>query len=286
MHRILPVALVLLAMALPALGSTVRMNVIYRVADGIPLLLDLYLPDGDGPHPGILFIHGGAWHTGDKLSFYSYARYFADRGYVCQSIDYRLAPFFTFPAQLEDVRSALNWLGEHAAEYGVDMARVAAVGDSAGGHLAALLALAPAPLGGAAGRVAAVVSLYGPMDLTLYTADPAGASVVADFLGAPYEEAPELWREASPISWVTPDAPPFLLIHGEADGVVPVEHSLAMAQALEEVGAEVELLLIPGAGHEFHLVPYGWANLLARARMEGFLARVISSSPEGTKGSS
>ncbi len=269
------------AVAASGMSHELRPNVIWRVAGGIPLLADLFLPEGPGPHPAILFIHGGAWHAGDKLTFLPWAAHFADLGYVCLSIDYRLAPFFRFPAQLEDVRCALSWLWEHASDYGVDTSRVAVAGDSAGGHLAALVALAPAPgecRGGV--QVAAVVSLYGPMDLTLYADDPDAAPVVADFLGATYQEDPELWRRASPITWVRPGAPPFLLIHGEADTVVPVEHSLAMARALRAAGDEAEVMLVPGAGHEFHVLP-GEDSLAARDRMEEFLTRVLAPSRRG-----
>ena len=283
MRFVVTATVFLMMVAGTALASGIIPNLIYCVADGVPLLLDLYLPAGEGPHPAILFLPGGAWHAGDKIGFFSYATHFSNLGYVCLAVNYRWAPFFTFPAQLEDVCCALDWLGRHAAEYGVDMERLAVVGDSAGGHLAALLALAPAGLGGCdegAPPVKAVVSLYGPMDLTLYASDPVGALVIADFLGASYEENPELWRRASPIHWVNPDAPPFLLIHGTADTVVPVEHSIAMARALEGAGGVVELLLVPGAGHEFHLLPFSWANLLARSRIQEFLARVLSPSRE------
>jgi|Deesub1362A_J573_1020465.scaffolds.fasta_scaffold10493_2 acetyl esterase/lipase len=252
-------------------------DITYREVEGVRLTLDLYLPDGAGPYPAIVFVPGGAWHTGDKSTFAGYAEHFASLGYVGVVVNYRLAPAFVFPTQLSDLRCALAWLHDLAPELQVALDRVVLIGESAGGHLAALLALAPPELGPCEGEgivVRAVVSLYGPMDLTLYNSNPAGAVVVTDFLGASYAEDPELWRRASPIYWVRPDAPPFLLIHGTADLVVPPRHSIAMAEALKAAGARVKLVLIPFAAHEFHLIPLG-PSWTALREIKKFLNRVL-----------
>ncbi len=259
----------------------VRNDVVYRTVDGISLALDVYLPDSPGPHPAILFVHGGAWHTGDKRRLAPLARFFAKRGYVGFSINYRLAPAYRYPAALEDLRCAVKWVRAHAADYGVDPDRIAAVGTSAGAHLVALLAAAPetlAPCGnpGFTSRVQAVIALFGPMDLLSAVGSPAEAAV-EDFLGASAREDPDLWREASPITWVSADDPPFLLIHGRDDRVVPYEESVRMADALRRAGVEVRLLLIPGAGHGFINRPDTPAARATVAAMLDFLDDFLGS---------
>jgi acetyl esterase/lipase len=269
---------VILWLTLPAGAVNLIRDVTYRTVGGVALALDIYLPGTSGLHPAIVFIHGGAWHTGDKRSFAEHAMHFAGLGYVCFSINYRLAPTYTFPAALEDVRCAVRWVREHATDYGVDPARIAAVGSSAGAHLAALLGTAPESLGSCGNpavpsRVQAVVALFGPMDLTLAAQYQDAAQVVADFLGATYADDPGLWQAASPITWVSPDDPPFLLIHGTADTVVPPEHSQLMADALRNAGMEHALVLIPGAGHGLHRPLTSPSAQRALKAMEVFLAR-------------
>lgn len=254
-------------------------DVVYRTVAGLSLALDIYLPDSPGPHPAILFVHGGAWHTGDKRRLAPLARFLAERRYVGFSVNYRLAPAHKFPAALEDLRCAVKWIRVHAADYGVDPDRIAAVGTSAGGHLVALLGTAPetlAPCGnlGVSSRVQAVVALFGPMDLLSAAGTPAEATVES-FLGASAREDPDLWREASPITWTSADDPPFLLIHGRDDRVVPYEESVRMADALRRAGAEAELLLIPGAGHGFINRPDTPAARRAVAAIVDFLNRFL-----------
>lgn len=263
-----------------ALGATEVWDVVYRAVNGGTLSLDIYLPDGAGPHPAVLLVHGGAWHTGDKRRLASLARFLAERGYTGFSIDYRLAPTYQFPAPLEDLRCAVKWIRAHAADYGVDPDRIAALGTSAGAHLAALLGTAPEEVGACgdpaiSSRVRAVIALFGPMDLLSAVGTPAERAVEG-FLGASAGDAPDLWREAPPITWASPADPPFLLIHGRDDRVVPYEESVRMANALRRAGVEVELLVIPGAGHGFINRPETPAARMAVAAILDFLGDTLA----------
>ncbi len=280
MRFIVVIAVVALFSSVEAAVTEVH-DVVYRIVAGLSLALDIYLPDSPGPHPAILFVHGGAWHTGDKRRLAPLARFFAERGYVGFSINYRLAPSYRYPAALEDLRCAVKWIRAHAVDYGVDPNRIAAVGTSAGAHLVALLAtatetLAPCGNPGISSQVRAVIALFGPMDLLSAVGTPAEVAV-EDFLGASAREDPDLWREASPITWVSADDPPFLLIHGRDDRVVPYEESVRMADALRRVGVEVRLVLIPGAGHGFINHPDTPAARTAVSAMLDFLDDFLGS---------
>ncbi|WP_428950644.1 alpha/beta hydrolase fold domain-containing protein [Streptomyces sp. cg35] len=244
-------------------GIRVLRGVPYGLVDGgRPLELDLWLPgpEAASPVPVVLFAHGGAWRRGRRDDMGARTRPWepgpferiAAAGLAVACVDYRLSGEANFPAPLEDLRTALRWLGIRADELGVDPRRTVVWGESAGGHLASLLALTHTdpPLAGA-------VVWYGPADLTTARPpfDPAAPDTMeALLLGAAPAAVPELAVAASPVRQAHADAPPFLVLHGEDDVMVPVSHGQDLAAALRAAGAPVELRTVPGANH-------GWTGL-------------------------
>lgn len=236
--------------------------------------LDLHLPRVAGPFPVVLWVHGGAWRSGDKaLGAHAPQRRLLERGWALASVNYRLSSEATFPAQLHDVRAAVRWLRTHAAALGLDAGRMAAWGASAGGHLAALLGTTgniPALDGESAGAAAvssgvrAVVDWFGPTDFLRMDAQAeengcppyegaghaAPDSPESRLLGAPITERPDLVRAANPCTYVDHHAPPFLIQHGRRDCVVPWQQSeLLRAALLPVLGPERVRLTLLDAGH-------------------------------------
>ena len=217
--------------------------------------LDLYVPENsERPLPLIIWIHGGGWRYGTKedCPVLPWTR----EGYVVASIDYRLSQDARFPAQIEDCKAAIRWLRTNAAQYKIDPDRVAAWGGSAGGHLASLLGTAGDVTeweqGHAAGssRVQAVIDWFGRADLTQACTDPVlGDSPSALLIGGSGPGFAELARKASPITHVSADDPPFLIMHGDMDNVVPLSQSRAFAEALRAAGVKVKLVVLKGVGH-------------------------------------
>jgi acetyl esterase/lipase len=184
----------------------------------------------------------------------------AQRGYVVAAINYRLAPKWSYPAQLDDCQRAVRWLRKNAKEFRVDPKRFGAAGASAGGHLALLLGTrevrddSDPDLKGISSKVQCVLSIFGPTDFTdersiQASRNPVAGRALVDFLGKPYNEAPEVWKEASPIHHVSPDDAPTFIIHGDQDLLVPLDQSVKFAEALKKVGIEVQLVVIKGMGH-------------------------------------
>lgn len=220
-----------------------------------PLTLDLHLPGRVHP-PVIVFIHGGGWFRGSRRMFCpgrtdaeTFGR-LTREGWAVAAIDYRLSGEATFPAPLADVEAAIAWVAEAgAASFGLDAARIALWGESAGGHLAALAATVDGT------PVRAVVDWYGPSDLATIPKPVTRAGQLATpsreemLIGGLLAEHPELTRAASPVHAVHAVVPPFLLAHGTADSMVPTQQSMLLRDALESVGAHVELQLVPGADH-------------------------------------
>jgi acetyl esterase/lipase len=276
--------------ALPPATRTVggirqQLGVPYAVIPGIrPLELDLYLPaDPATAVPVVVFLHGGGWRVGSRHSAgpaFAGARpspfeRLAERGIAVASVDYRLSGEARWPAQLHDAKAAVRWLRARADELGLDGGRVAAWGESAGGHLAALLGLTGADLDGDVGilgpptAVSAVVAWYPPTDLPGLAkdlgADPHAAdSREAQLVGAPLPDVPELATQASPATHVRPGAPPFLLLHGRNDHLVPCAQSERFHTLLRDAGIDVEFETYDGADHMWLGSPDAAARALDR----------------------
>ncbi len=249
---------VIAAQAKPHANITVQHNVIYGVMDGVKLPMDMYSPLTVKAHPAIVFIHGGAWISGDKTFYTGMCQEMARHGYVCATINYRMLPKYHYPAELDDCQLAVRYLRANAAKYHVDPLRIGALGDSAGGYLVALLGLRDtrdksAPLQNFSSRVEAVADFYGPTDFTqpLSTASPLAISLVEAFLNGKPTTIPKVFRKSSPIVYVDKTAPPFLILHGTADNLVPYAQSTELADALHKLGDNATLLGVYGAGHAF-----------------------------------
>ncbi|MHB1425854.1 MAG: alpha/beta fold hydrolase [Gemmataceae bacterium] len=223
------------------------------------LKLDLAMPTaGEGPFPVILCLHGGGWISGEREKMKGTIEVLARRGYVAVSPDYRLAPRERFPAQIEDCKAAVRWLRANADKYRINPERIGAFGFSAGAHLACLLGVTGKDDGleGKGGNaeqssaVQAVVSFFGPTDFTR----PVFSKEVREkhlepFLGGAAEEKAEVYRRASPLTYVNKNAPPFLFVHGTADTIVPIEQSEAMVKKLQDAGVSARLIEMEGEGH-------------------------------------
>jgi acetyl esterase/lipase len=241
----------------PPSGIEESLGVEYRRVDGAPLHLDVARPSSAGTRPLVVFVHGGGWEVGDREYHSTDIRVLAGLGYVAASIDYRLAPEHRFPAAASDVRCAVRYLSTRT-DLGIDPGRIALAGFSAGGHLAALVGLAPAdpslddvPCELDPAPVRAVVSYFGIYDL-LRTDDLRSRTrtMLTTFLGPDASEARA--RLASPIHAVTPEGPAVLLVHGVEDPVIPFEHAVLMRDALLERRVPADLVAID-AGHGFLL---------------------------------
>lgn len=225
--------------------------------------LDLFLPTQSGaPLPLIIWVHGGAWQAGDKENCPLLRSGYLEKGYAVASINYRLSQHAVFPAQIEDCKAAIRWLRAHAKEYGLDPSRFGAWGSSAGGHLVALLGtsgdVADFDVGAhldQTSRVQAVCDYYGPTDFIALAksrdANRPATSLSPESLliGGFVLDHPEKVSRANPITYLTPDDPPFLIIHGDADFVVPHTQSILLFEAMKKTGLDVRFHTILGAAH-------------------------------------
>ena len=242
---------------------TEELDVVYGQRGGSMLRLDIYRPSGPAKaRAGVLLIHGGGWAGGDKAGMRDLALGLTRVGYVAIAVGYRLAvdDASRHPAQVDDVRRAVRWVRAHAAEVGVDPDRLGALGHSAGGHLAAMLGttdvrgLGDPDLKGYSSRVRCVVDACGPADFTDPSSPPVGPSiawVVPNLFGKSRDDAPEAYRDASPVAHADARSAPALILHGTADDVVPLDQSRRLRKALAGAGVEARLVELPGEGHHF-----------------------------------
>ena len=254
----------------------------YGKASGRAMRLDLYLPEsGDKPLPLIIWIHGGAWLAGSKDDP-SPALRFTANGYAVAHVGYRLSQEAKFPAQIHDCKAAVRWLRANAAKYKLDPNKFIAWGGSAGGHLVALLGTS----GGVAelegdvndlkesSRVQAVVDWFGPTDF-LHIGDAesdmqhnAPDSPESKLIDGALLENKDKAAKASPITYVSKDAPPFLIMHGDRDRTVPFNQSELLYAALKKAGVDATFVPMKGAGH-------GFGGPEAIAPVQDFLKRCL-----------
>jgi acetyl esterase len=236
---------------LAATRNTARItyNIEYSRPDGAPLLLDAAIPDGKGPFPTAIIVHGGYWVEGSKTTYVGPIEpLLTGAGYAWFSIDYRLPPKYQYPTPVEDVEAAVRWVRAHAEQYHVDPRRIVLMGESAGGYLVAMVGVENQPAPG----LAAVVDFYGPSDLTIiakYLSQPPKG--VPEFFGVSdfSEPSMKILHDASPVNRVQKQMPPFLFIQGTADHTVPFESSPLMCDAMKKAGAQCEVLKVYGADH-------------------------------------
>lgn len=287
-----PVPLRLIGPAARNLPRTaeVQLDIPYIQRGDQVLRLDLYRPAGaagwigSAAPPVVVILHGGSWRSGSKTDVAEYAYDLAANGFAGAAVEYRLVGReAVFPAQVADVLAAIRFLRDHGAELGIDPARIATMGLSAGGHLALMAGLctdaslfdAERPSGEPSG-VVAIVDLFGPTD---FTVDPATVSpdlvrIVERFLGTTLAEDADgvIRRMASPTTYVHNGGPPVLIIHGTADATVPVDQAHRLAAALDAVGQKHQLLEMPGMGHVDGAIWYGPAARTYRLPLLAFLA--------------
>jgi acetyl esterase/lipase len=248
-------------------GVTSNADVTYSTIPGFrPMVVDIYMPPKKGgPKPLILYIHGGGWvaghtrHSGALSNFPAVLAKLASEGFVVASLEYRLSGEAPFPAQLQDARAAVRFLKANAAHYGIDPARVGVWGGSAGGHLTALTALScgdtgldAAPAAAGSECVQSAVTWYGVFDFKSMLARGGGNVAENALLRCSPANCPEQAVKAvSPSSYIDAKDPPFLLIHGETDVVVPVSQSRDVEVKMKEAGMTVESIYIPGVDHSF-----------------------------------
>ncbi|WP_441960445.1 alpha/beta hydrolase fold domain-containing protein [Mycolicibacterium houstonense] len=250
-----------------------------RYGDDPAQLLDVWRPKHlpTEPAPVLLFVPGGAWvHGGRILQGYALLSHLARQGWVCLSIDYRVAPHHRWPRHITDVKAAIAWARANVDKFGGDRNFVAIAGCSAGGHLAALAGLTPnhPDLQGdlpdnADTSVDAVIGIYGRYDWEDRSTEERVRFV--DFLervvvGRKIDRHPEIYRQASPIAQIHPDAPPFLVIHGTGDSVIPVAQARSFVDRLKAVSRSVVgYIELPGAGHAFDMTDGARTGAMATA---------------------
>lgn len=236
------------------------LNVTYCTPEAIPQKMDIYYPESGGPWPVLLYVHGGSWMEGDKAEGEGW-RGMNDSGYLVVSVNYRMAAEGKFPVMIEDLKCALRYLKAHNAEFNLDPARIGVIGASAGAHLVALLGTADESAGWDNGeyanqssQVQAVVSMSGIYDFTVKVPSGIGTPIFYAFGALAGKDSPEMLA-ASPVSHIDPDDPPFLILHGTSDGVLPVEQAEIMHARLIETGVPSTLVIVENGDHGLQALP-------------------------------
>jgi len=262
MPRLLSLAACVLLFALPAPAADpdIKADVVYGRRDGMALTYDVIRPEKPSG-AAVLWIQSGGWYSNwtDPKVLAAVSKPYLDKGYAMVIVRHASAPKYAVPDAVADVRRCVRAVRMNAKEYGIDPDRLGALGGSAGGHLALMLATtgdngdpkATDPILKQSSRIAAAVALYPPTDLRKWTTDPPAAIKSVPGLKPPLTFDAKLEADVSPITKVTEKAAPVLLIHGDKDELVPIEHSKNIVPVLEKAKVPVELVVIEGAGHGF-----------------------------------
>ncbi|ACV11819.1 Esterase/lipase-like protein [Halorhabdus utahensis DSM 12940] len=287
---------------------TIHQGIPYADRESGEMKLDLYVPERENP-PLVVYVHGGGWIAATRSNIPDPAKYAAEWGCAIASVSYRLqeapdgagveemydpdnpTPRGSFPDHFVDVKAAIRWLRAHAEDYGYDADQIAAWGSSAGGHLALLAGVVDdvTDLGDAfadevektvapaeSGAVQAVISWYGATDFRLIEdmSDEAqdDDGLIPLLLGGPQSEHPERWAQASPVTHVTPESPPALLMHGRKDEVVAVEHSRQFFDALENAGVDAVF-------YELHDLNHVWVERVEEIEGERVAMDLLAADP-------
>lgn len=247
-----------------SVAASVQRDVVYGRPDGVKLGMDLYFPTNvtNERRPVVMYVHGGGWQMGDKtmVSIIPGPTELLRHGYVVASINYRLAPKYTFPAMIEDAKCAVRFLRAHAKNFNLDPDRIGVIGDSSGGHLVALLGLTDSSAGfnglcewsNATARVQAVVDLYGPSDFVVARSNlnDTAISLMKTAFAAAGPNDPVLKR-ASPVTYISSNAPPFLILHGNRDDLVPMWQSEILYNKLKAAGDSATFVVITNFSHGY-----------------------------------
>jgi len=266
---------------IPVPEVRIERGIVFASPDGVDLKLNLYRPLASGENPTLIIIYGGAWRSGSPNDYEKFSSYIAAQGYSVITIDYRHAPKYKFPAQLEDVNRALAYIQEYATDLSVDIHRISIMGRSAGGQLATLVAYQQNAL-----SFRSVVSYYSPSNLSEgYYDHPVPnpintQTVLKNFLGGTPQEFPELYRQASPINYPRPNLPATLLVYGTRDHLVQAKFGQQLYNKLRATNNSAIWLEIPWAEHAFDLVFFGVSNQVTLYYTERFLALTLKYSDQ------
>lgn len=222
--------------------------IVYHTGDTYLLKCDLYQPisrtSENEKRPAVVMIHGGAWRTGSKFSMLRHARRLTRVGYAVISINYRLAPKYPWPAQIEDCRTALDWLHKNADQYNIDPQQVGVFGYSAGAQLAAILAATNEQNPNVKIRAAVVGGT--PAEFSWIKDD---STALVYWLQSTRQQNDAIYRSASPTHFITPDDPPFFIFHGATDWLVPIQSARKLDAKLTQTGVDSKFVEIAGSGH-------------------------------------
>lgn len=248
----------------------------FPIQGGEHLSFDFFAPDTGGPHPLVVFLHGGGWISGDKTMYSDEAEWLADQGYACACISYRLAPLYPFPAPVADCQSFVRFMRENASQFSIKPDQIAAMGNSAGGHLALMLGLCKESFDGGPADGSqcanAVIDVCGITDFRAPQTShfPIAFSFLEQFIPTILDPESKETQQASPIVYASADAVPCLVLHGDEDDVVPIDQSRLLAKAL---GSKAKYVELEGEAHSFSYV--GWNTI--RREYTAFLKEVFGS---------